>query len=107
LKSLFGVSTISDIYSLYDTRNELQSSNSDIVHSLTNQVTYVKNLDTVTKVNGNTIANLSTIVKIIMAQSCGQGESAGPYRGHRAAEGLHWWSFGRLQLFPRGDKCGV
>jgi hypothetical protein len=69
LKSLFGVSTISDIHLLHDTLNELQSRNSDIVHSLSSQVTYVKNLDTVTKVNANAIANLSTTVKDIMVKS--------------------------------------
>jgi hypothetical protein len=26
----------------------------------------------------------------------GQGESAGPDRGHHVAEGLHWWSSGGL-----------
>lgn len=44
-------------------------STSDIVHSLTNQITYVKKLVTVVRVNANAIVNFSTIVKNIVAQS--------------------------------------
>ena len=69
LKVLFGTALDTDVRSLHDTLNELQSSNSDIVHSLSNQVTYIKKLDTATHVNTNTIANLSTIVKNIVIQS--------------------------------------
>lgn len=61
LKSLFGVATGADIHLLHDTLNDLQSSNSDVVHSLSNQITYIKKLDSATKLNANAIANLSTI----------------------------------------------
>ena len=42
LQTLFAVATNSDIHLLHDTLNELQSSTSDIVHSLSSQVTYIK-----------------------------------------------------------------
>ena len=53
---------------IYNTLDSLQTSTSDIVHSLTNQVTYVKKLDTMARVNANAIANLSSIVKDIVNQ---------------------------------------
>ena len=56
LKTVFGTSTIADLQNLH----ELQSKNADIVHSLLNQVTYVKRLDQVTRVNTDAIANLSS-----------------------------------------------
>ena len=42
LKTIFGVATNSDIHLLHNTLNELQSSTSDVAHSVSNQVTYVK-----------------------------------------------------------------
>ena len=63
LKSVFGTATIHDINSLHETLNGLQSSTSDIVHSLSNHITYVRKLDAVTKVNNIAMANLSSIVK--------------------------------------------
>ena len=48
LKSVFGTATIHDINSLHETLNGLRSSTSDILHSMSNQITYVKKLDTVT-----------------------------------------------------------
>jgi len=58
LKSVSGTATIHDINSLHETLNELQSTTSDIVLSLSNQITYVKKLDTVTRVNNIAIANV-------------------------------------------------
>jgi hypothetical protein len=69
LRTIFGTALYTDVHLLHDTLNELQSSNSDIVHSLSNQVTYAKKLDTTTQVNANAIANLSSIVKDIVLQS--------------------------------------
>ena len=69
LQTLFGVATNSDIHLLHDTLNELQSSTSDIVHSLSSQVTYIKKLDVATKINSDAVANLSTIVKDIVILS--------------------------------------
>ena len=69
LKTIFGFASNSDIHLLHNTLNELQSSTSDIAHSVSNQVTYVKKLDTATKVNANAVANLSSILKDIVIQS--------------------------------------
>jgi hypothetical protein len=57
LKTILGIATNSDIHLLHGTLNELQSSTSDIAHSLSNQVTYVKKLGRATKVNANAVAN--------------------------------------------------
>ena len=62
LKTLFGT-TIVDVQQLHDTLNDLQLQSSDITHSLSNQVTYVKRLSTATEINAEAIANLSSIVK--------------------------------------------
>jgi hypothetical protein len=42
LKTLFGTATISDIQELHSTFGDLKSKNTDIVHSLENQLPYVK-----------------------------------------------------------------
>ena len=60
LKTLFGTATIADIKQLNDTLNDLQLQNSDITHSLSNQLTYVKKLGPATEVNAKAIANLSS-----------------------------------------------
>ena len=48
LRTLFGMASVSDIQQLHDTLNELQFQNFDIIHYLSNQVTYVKKHSTVT-----------------------------------------------------------
>ena len=63
LRTLFGTATLADLNKLHNTLHELEDKNSDIVHSLSNQVTYVKKLDTVTKINAEAIANLTTVIK--------------------------------------------
>ena len=69
LKTRFGTATISDIHHLYETLDKLQSKDADI-HSLSNKVTYIiKQLDNVTRVNSDAIANLSTLVKDAIVQS--------------------------------------
>ena len=60
LKTLFGTATNSDVHLLHDVVNVLQQRNADIVHSLVNQLTYVKDLSTTSKINVDAIANLST-----------------------------------------------
>jgi hypothetical protein len=50
-------------------RTAPQSKNSDIVHSLSHQITYIKQLDTITRINSNGIAYLSDIVKNNMIRS--------------------------------------
>jgi len=69
LKTLFETATIADVQQLHDTINDLQLQNSDITHSLSNQLTYVKRLSTATELNAEAIANLSSIVKDNIIQS--------------------------------------
>jgi len=69
LKTRFGTATISDIHHLHEILDELQSKDADIVYSLSNQVTYIKQLDKITTVNSDATANLSTLVKDTMVQS--------------------------------------
>jgi len=49
--------------------DNLQNRNSDIIHSLANQLTYVKNVADTTSLNTESIANLSCIVKDSIIQS--------------------------------------
>jgi len=44
LKTLFGTATLSDLNQLHGTMDELKSKEADNVHSLANQLTYVKGL---------------------------------------------------------------
>jgi len=69
LKTLFGKATIADVQQLHDTLNDLKLQNSDITHSLSNQLTYVKRLSTAAELNAEAIANLSSIVKDNIIQS--------------------------------------
>jgi hypothetical protein len=69
LKTLFGTATNSDIYQLHDTLSNLQSQNSDTVHSLSDQLTFVKKRSAATEINVDAIANLSSIVKDNVVQS--------------------------------------
>ena len=61
--------TASDIHLLHDVLNELKFENSDILHSLANQFTYVKKLNTAVEIDTAAIANLSSIIKDIMVHS--------------------------------------
>jgi hypothetical protein len=69
LKTLFGIATLSDSNQLHGTINELKSKKADIVHSLANQLTYVKGLGQNTRVNADAILNMSSIVKNELVQS--------------------------------------
>jgi len=69
LKTLFGTATIADVQQLHDALNDLQLQNSDITHSLSNQLSYVKRLSTATEVNAKAIADFSSIVKDNIIQS--------------------------------------
>jgi hypothetical protein len=44
LKTIFGTATTADVQQLRDTLNDLKLQNSDITHSLSNQLTHVKSL---------------------------------------------------------------
>ena len=50
LKTIFGTATVSDIHELHGVL-DLQNRNSDIVHSLANQLTYVKKVADTTSLN--------------------------------------------------------
>jgi len=63
LRTLFGTATLADLNNLHSALDELKDKNSDLVHSLSSQVTYVKKLATVTGINSQAIANLTTVIK--------------------------------------------
>jgi len=69
LKTIFGTATVSDVHELHGVINDLQNTNSDIVYSLANQLTYVKKVADTTSLNTESIANLSSIVKDGIIQS--------------------------------------
>ena len=69
LKTIFGTATVSDVHELHGVLHDLQNRNSDIVHSLTNQLTYVKKVADTASLNTESIANLSSIVKDSIIQS--------------------------------------
>jgi len=48
-RTLFGTATLTDLHSLHETLNDLKSRDSDIAHSLSNQISYIKNLDSTVK----------------------------------------------------------
>ena len=68
-KSLFGAAVDTDITSLHNNFDELQSRQKDTVHSVANQLTYIKKLDTITSVNADANANLSGIIRDDMIKS--------------------------------------
>jgi len=60
---LFGVATASDVMHLQQTIEDLDAKDADITHSLENQMTYVKNLDLSSRLQTQSRANLSTVVR--------------------------------------------
>jgi len=69
LKTIFGTATVLDVHELHGVLDDSQNRNSDIVHSLANQLTYVKKVADTTSLNTESIANLSNIVKDSIIQS--------------------------------------
>jgi hypothetical protein len=69
LKTIFGTATISDVHTLQDVFTELRSQISDMSHSLSSQITYVKKLDTIMKLDTEAIGNLSKILRDDMIQA--------------------------------------
>jgi hypothetical protein len=63
LKALFGTAVVSDVTELHNMFDNLQSSQQNIVHSIDNQVTYIKKLDSDTSENVELIANLSSVIR--------------------------------------------
>jgi cell division protein FtsB len=66
LRTPFGTATVADIFQIQESIETLKRNNGDIAHSLLNQVTYIKNLDTFSRVNTEAIANMSKVVKDFM-----------------------------------------
>jgi enhancing lycopene biosynthesis protein 2 len=66
LKTLFGVATIVDLGDLHTTVDVLQQKEDAIVHSLNQQVTYLKQLDGLVRFNYQAVANMSaTLTEIV------------------------------------------
>jgi hypothetical protein len=65
LKVLFGVSTVADIESLRSTVDKLHRKEDTIVHSLNQQVTYLKQLDESVKFNSQAIGSLTNALKSV------------------------------------------
>ena len=69
LRTLFGTATMTDLHRLHEAMGELQGRNAEVAHSLSKQVTYIRNLNTVTNLNTEALVNLSSIVKDNVMQS--------------------------------------
>jgi hypothetical protein len=68
LKITFGTATVPDVLVLHEVFNELQLSQTDIVHFISKQVTH-KKMDAMTGLNSNATENLSSIVKDVVIHS--------------------------------------
>jgi hypothetical protein len=68
LKTLFDTATLADLCQLHGTTDELKSKKADIVHSLANQLTHVKGLGQNTRINTESISNMSKIVRNELVQ---------------------------------------
>jgi hypothetical protein len=60
---LFDTATVADLHQLHDALDELQDKNSEVVHSLSKQITYIRNLNSVSNLNTEILINLSILVK--------------------------------------------
>jgi hypothetical protein len=69
LKTLLGTATLADLNQLHGTLDELKSEEADIVHSLANELTYVKGLGRNAQLNSEAVSNMSTTVKKKLVQS--------------------------------------
>jgi hypothetical protein len=69
LKTIFGTATVSDVQELHSVLDDLQNRNSEIIHSLSNHLTYVIKVADTTSLDTESIANLSSIVKDSIIQS--------------------------------------
>jgi len=63
LRTLFGTATMTDLHRLHEALGELQDKNSEVAHSLSKQVTFIRDLNTVASQNTEALVNLSSIVK--------------------------------------------
>jgi hypothetical protein len=60
---------LADVTSLHNVIDELQATQKDVVHSMTNQVTYIKTLHSTVDANVQAIVNLSAVVKDVVVQA--------------------------------------
>jgi hypothetical protein len=65
-KLLFGTATTADLESLHNTVQELHEREENIVHSVNNQLTYLKTLDSSVQFNTKAVKILSGKVKAVM-----------------------------------------
>ena len=69
LKALFGTAVVSDVTQIHNLFDELQSNQQNIVHSIDNQITYIKKLDSDTSENAELITNLSSVIRANIIRS--------------------------------------
>jgi hypothetical protein len=68
LKTIFGIATVADLSDLHTTVDDLHRKEDTIVHSLNQQVTYLKELDGTVRFNYQAVANLSATLKGIVTK---------------------------------------
>jgi len=71
-RTLFGTATVAELHRLHEALGELQNKKSEFVHSLSKQVTYIRNLNSITSLNTETLVNLSTFVMDNVVQTHGR-----------------------------------
>jgi len=69
LRTIFGTATFGDLHQLHEALGELQENNSEVVHSLSKQVTYIRSLNSMTSLKTEALVNLSSIVKNSVVKS--------------------------------------
>ena len=68
-KTLFGVATVVDLNKLHYSVNKLHDTQSDLVHSVNEQLTYLRSLDSAVKFNSKSVKSLSENIKSTMLKS--------------------------------------
>jgi tetrahydromethanopterin S-methyltransferase subunit B len=68
-KTLFGVATVIDLDKLHDAVNKLHDTQSDLVHSVNEQLTCLRSLDSLVKFNSKSVKSLSEKVKSMTLNS--------------------------------------
>ena len=63
LKLIFGTATVADLAEFHTTVDSLNRKQGEVVHALNQQLTYLKQMDSTVKLDHETIANLSNILK--------------------------------------------
>ena len=69
MKTLFGTPVVSDVHELLEVFNELQSSQTGIINSISKQVKYMKQLDALKGVDSGAKANLSSVIEDVVIHS--------------------------------------